>query len=714
MGPLVGIAAQALVATVVTSVASIALSKLTAKSADALDPKRDKARAPTDTKVNVDPLSVLAAEGGPLIGIFGRRRVGGRVVFDAYDSQDRRHLVIVMANATIAAVDGLYINNVPVSIDASGFVTSSPWNSAIRVTFYRGNQTAADPLLKSAFPGWTSKHVGRQTAYARITLFDVDPSPFSQGVPDFTFAVRGHFCYDPRKAGHNVNNPATWSYSENAAIIGANYMISAIGADVRPADVNWTSVAAAAAICDENIDLRFGDATEDRYTCALTWQTDEDHEQVLDRIGAAMGGGVFPIGGKWCVSAAKYEAATGDVWTPDCYTDGGLTFPDTVSAAERPNGVRGTFCSPAHNYEKRDFPAHQDASALALDGGREHWLDLDLTTVTSHTQAQRLARIAYFKARHGIRITVESKFENYDTVANDVIALTDGLAGFSALEFRVIEERADGYDLTFEMQRELSSFYDWTAATDEKLFIAEKPVDGSSGGDTGSGWTAVYDRAPVLTGGAVLYGINGGSTSTFRVSFWEAAISGYRHEVSYEYGNPDLNGYIQAKLSAGYGSGDVTFENNPIAPALRFYQSVRHRVVNTSTNEATPWRYLTPKPAPLGVRVAGTTIDNYSATTSPYFVLPAAKYPAPSNGTGGGVRLTVPHVDSPQAATIEILHSDDNDPAGATVFGSATNTSAGATFNYPRYASQTRYVWARAANGAKKGPVSNVVALTFT
>lgn len=718
MGPLVGIAAQAAATAVFSTVAGFALSKLTDKSADSpLEPSRDKQRAPTDAKFVADPLSILAAEGGPLIGVFGRRRVGGRVVFDGYDANDRRHIVIAIASYPITEIDGLYINNVPVSVDANGWVTSSPWNnSAIRVTYYSGNQATADPLLRQSFAGWTARHVGRLTAYARITLYPVTPSPFSEGVPDFTFAVRGHKCYDPRRSAHNPNNPATWAFSENAAIIAANYLISPLGAggDIRPLEVDWDSVRTAANICDENVNLRFGGATENRYSAAVTWQTDEPHEAVLDRICAAMGGNVYAVGGKWRVRAATYEAATGDAWTPDCYAAGGLVFPDTVSFAERPNGVRGVFCSPAHNYELRDFPAYQDAGALANDNGRENWLDLDLSTVTSHAQAQRLARMAYRRARLGIRATVETKFENYDTVANDVIALTDPLAGFSALEFRVLEERADGFELTFELQRELSFYYEWTAASDEKLFIAEKPIDGSgAGGATGSGWSAVYDTAPLLEAGAALYGTNSGGTSDYKISFWESPLAGYRHEISYNYGNPALVGFIVDDFTRPRGSADFTFINDR-DPASLFLQSVKHRVVKTATNEATPWRYLTPEPNPLSVRVPGATVDNYTATTSPYYVLPAARYPAPSNGSGGGVRLTVPNVDSPRALTIEILHSADNDPAGATVFGSATNTSTGATFNYPRYAGQTRYVWARAANGGTKGPVSNVVALTFT
>lgn len=722
MAPLVALAGQAIVGAVVSTLAGMAISRFTAKSPDAArtaEPRADRDRSPSDTVRAVDPLDVSAAPGGPCIGIFGRRRVGGRILFSATDAANRTHVVIALANARLTAIDGIFIDGVPASLDASGYVTSSPWNNqAIRVRLYRGNQTARDAIVALGFPAWSVQHVGRETAYAAITLYPVTPSPFANGVPDFTFAVRGFACYDPRITTHNINVPSTWTFSDNPAIVSANYLLHVLGAgdDVRPDDIDWESVRVAARICDEQVELKTGDVFEDRYACSVTWLTDEPHESVLDRIGQAMGGGTFAVGGAWRVTAAAYKDPTA-TFTTDTIIGAGLRWSETPPLAERRNGVRGTFSSPAHGYETRDFPHYQDAAALAADGGRESWLDLDLTTVNSHTQAQRLARIALKKARDGFRAAVRTKFEQFDTVADDVIAITDPLAGFNATTFRVLEESQDGFDLEFSLQRELSTFYAWTAATDEKPFIAERPIDDAGGGaSTGSGWTANFSSTPLLDAGGGIYGTPSGGGAFLRINFAEVPVPGYRHEYQYDQNNSAFSATAftgSEVLTSPAGAADLTLATVTAANLATFRYRVRHRTVQISTGLATPWRYLVGSSAISGF-VNITTIDDFTAANTPYYKLPAAGYPSITNGTGGAIRLTVPFVDSTRATTVELMVSATNDPSTATVHAGAGNAVGGTLFTYPRVAGQTRYFWARAANGGIKGPLSNVVAVTFT
>ena len=101
--------------------------------------------------------------------------------------------------------------------------------------------------------------------------------------------------------------------------------------------------------------------------------------------------------------------------------------------------------------EERDFPVYQDTTALALDGNRAEWLDLDLSCVTSHTQAQRLARIAYKRRRYGYQASLNTTFKHFDVTANDVITITDSMAGLSGTTFRVERDTAtvgEDYELS--------------------------------------------------------------------------------------------------------------------------------------------------------------------------------------------------------------------------------------------------------------------------
>jgi hypothetical protein len=446
------------------------------------------------TPSNSELMAQQPDPGGPHPGIFGHRRVGGKVVFSGIVG-GKTYLVIEIAGAPVNAINAVYVNNSPVTI-SGGDVQDSPWksgaNASMNIVTYDGTQTTVDSVMTAAFPGWTADYTGKQIAYARIRIDPtiVAASVYKGGVPDFTFDVSGFKCYDPRDGTQDINTPSTWKFSGNAAIINANYLIHVLGHNLSTSRVDWTSVGTAADICDQAVTLKNG-GTEARYSAAVIWQTNERHETVLDRIGQAHAGGAYFIGKKYLIRSGAWTASSASI-TTDNYASEGISFSDTPPLSQICNGVRGTFTSPLQNYETRDFPAYQDSTALSADGSA-YWLDLQLDAVTSPTQAQRLAKIAYNKARYGYQASVGLQFTCFEITSEDVIDITDSLAGFSATTFRVIEDRLSGdFVCQLTLQYEASTFYDWTAGTDEQDFTTVAAVTGEGGAVGGPGHI-VYD-----------------------------------------------------------------------------------------------------------------------------------------------------------------------------------------------------------------------------
>lgn len=679
MAVLVPLAAQLFVTTVI--------STLVGKAASSLLKKRAREKPPGSAATSTDLLNVTPDPNGPLPGIFGHRRVGGRVLI-SQKSGVKTHIVIVLAGAPVTAIPAVYINNKVATIDGSGFVTNAPWNSSIKVRLYDGTQTTVDADLDAALSGWTADHVGKKIAFAAITLDPtVASSAYAAGIPDFTFDVIGHPCYDPRNGAHVLGTESTYTYSNNAIILAANYKIHVLGEALPTSAVDWASVSAAATICNEAVALKAG-GTEPRYTASLAWNTDERHESVCDRIGAACAGGMFLVSGKYRARVGAWTAPLEDPITPADYGPDGLTIFDQPRADSRVNGVRGVFASPLHNFETRDFPAYQDATALSEDGGKADWLDIDLECVTSATQAQRLARIAYKRARLGADMTLETNARYLDVVDGDTIAVSDTAMGLTAATFRVasVEFNAASMHLKFSCDREDATTFAWTAATDEADFVAYDPL-----------LTDAYD---ISAPGGAWYDRDAGGPISISVKAYASPSSG-------------VDAYDVKEAATVRGTA------TPGAMTVN---------VNTGASGAgaVPVTTIVPKITATGV--SGTAVAfsfppgftysggaNLTEATTPYYILPAAATPILQSSNGGTAKIRVPLVDGLRATDVELFSHTSNASGSATSVSSAANTGTGAVFTVTGTPGTFKWYWAKAKNtaDAKYGPFSRPLLVVF-
>jgi hypothetical protein len=205
--------------------------------------------------------------------IYGEVKAGGTVVFlETSDDNKYLHMVVAVADHEvdnlafwwISPTSTVYrhvnLNDDDVLLfndgtDANGVKRYSTNTSRYknddnekltRFKFYDGTQTVADAdLVAETSAPSTMVLNGIAYIYAR---FQYDVDAFPNGIPAVTALVKGKKLFDPRDD--------TTSYSENPALVVRDYLTSATGLAATAAEIDDTSIIAAANICDETVSAR--------------------------------------------------------------------------------------------------------------------------------------------------------------------------------------------------------------------------------------------------------------------------------------------------------------------------------------------------------------------------------------------------------------------------------------------------------------------------
>ena len=212
--------------------------------------------------------------------------------------------------------------------------------------------STTDVITNSKNP-WTAAHklLGRTSVFLRLHYNDV---VFSGGLPQISFLVQGkNDILDPR------TSPATYSYTENAALCIADYLSNvpfgfkaAYGTEIPTAQL-----VAAANICDEAVPLAAG-GTEPRYACNGKFDLSVGRGQVIQNMLTSCAGRLLYEGGQFTIHPAAWTGST----TINAPALGAMAGPyrwrSKVSMRDLYNGVKGTYLSPANNWQTSDIPAY--------------------------------------------------------------------------------------------------------------------------------------------------------------------------------------------------------------------------------------------------------------------------------------------------------------------------------------------------------------------
>mgnify|MGYP003672518331 CR=1 FL=1 len=413
--------------------------------------------------------------------IYGRARIGGNVVYLESTGSDNKYLYLVLAVAghEIDAYESVWFNDKKVwdgGVYQSGWATvgNSSTSPYVDISFYKGDQTAADSGLVAASTKWTTNHKLLDTAYMVVKLTH-DTDQFAQGLPNISTIVRGKKVLNPS------DNSTAWS--QNPALCIYDYLRDTkYGLSETAANILTASVNTAKGVCDEAITLSAG-GTQPRYTIDGVVDTNNSIKANIETMVGSMAGRLVYSGGKFEVHAGEYIAPS--ITVDESQVIGEITVQTKQSRRNAYNGVKGVFLSEEDNYILADYPA-QISSAYAVQDGDPIYLDMALPYTSNNIRAQRLAKLALFRSRQQEAITIPCNLSALRFKIGDNISVTNTRLGYSGKVFEVV-----GYAMDFNSDGQIvvnvdaietaSSIWDWQAS-DEEVFLGGGEVvlyDGS-------------------------------------------------------------------------------------------------------------------------------------------------------------------------------------------------------------------------------------------
>ncbi len=450
----------------------------------------------------VDRLATVSSTIAPRELVLGRVRKAGTVFYRAStgaNSQDL-YLAIALAGHEIDAIEQIYLNDVPVTLDGAGNVTTAPYSSSatltasgtgslsppgglpasyvagsftsgtygregdieawsyqyttsssnVKITQYLGaaGQTA-DPSLLAAFPSdWAGANVVQGVAYLVVKL-SYSETAFPSGVPAVSAVIRGAKVYDPRTT--------TTGWSQNPALLLRHvYSHPRFGkASVSAAeDARFQAAANACDAATVYTVAGVAQASRALYTASLVAPFGTAPRSVLDDLAQAMGGSWAFAGGEIYLKPGSYSAPVLTL------TDADLAVIQRSGASEtqRPisisvhkeraakfNTVKAKIWDAAQDYKQTSLTPLVGSALLARDGV-ELSQELTFAAISYAPQALHVAGILMRDARDPLIVELPFKLRAYPLELFDTVSLTLSRYGWSAKTFMVLGRQwsADG------------------------------------------------------------------------------------------------------------------------------------------------------------------------------------------------------------------------------------------------------------------------------
>lgn len=391
--------------------------------------------------------------------IYGEVRVGGVHMIPGVSSGTNGeflHMVLAIAAHEIDSYQEHYIDQdvipAPASITGAagdGLVGTGAYALRLWIRGYTGTMSQnVDYILNAAYPSqWASTARGRGFAYIAYK-FAYSKGEIYKSIPVPTAKVRGAKVYDPRldstnggSGSHRYATPSTWAWSSNPALCWANYRMMDYGYDNDPATmIDWTTVAAAADVCDALVADKDG-GTQKRYTCnGLLVNGPEnllDNEQKL--IDSMLGHRTF-VGGKYQIYAGAWETpGTGyTIAKSDWLAIDSIVTVSPQDQSGRFSEVHCFFVDPDRNWQRVECYVRRNATYLADDAGYPAAIEMEQPLCTDESEAQRKAEFILRQSRNGVKLvgSLPPRFQFLKTFKT--VALTFAELGWTSKTFRIV------------------------------------------------------------------------------------------------------------------------------------------------------------------------------------------------------------------------------------------------------------------------------------
>ncbi len=621
---------------------------------------------------------------------YGRVHTGGALSF--YESRGGTlGMVITMGTGRISQIIEHRLNNKPVTVGAGGVLSDPKFRGAIRIITRLGedDQTAVSELT-SIFPEWTTDHRQRGCSLVAMICGPVKQKYFSEVYegnrqPEYTWISEGALCYDPRKdstAGsigpHRLNDPETWEWTDNAALIIADYWASPDGYGAGADNVNWANIASEADICDQTV------TTVDAQTIAR-WRiwgsynlaTDERRTVLQEMLKAC-------DGYCWQDADAKLNLHVGRWIEPTIHlTDDhiiALNGSMGAKATDRVNEVKVIYTDARFDYnEQESAPVVNVAAQEAL--GRPESQRFDIYYAPHHNQASRLGKRLLAKLSDRWNLVVVTNLYGLNLIGERFCRLTCAELDIQAVAFEVSSLRIDFEAGTIEvgLSEVRASDWDFDAELEEGLPPEEPDV-------TSTTPTVPVPENLTLTAVPITLGtVNGVG---IRASWDEPSREGLSFIAEYR---PEAGAWANMAVN----QDDFTALSPVVDSDVEHEARVKAVTISGRESAWTAVQTITPS-APSSL-----------SAPSQFAVAPA---------TTGEATIDWRNPVQPEFDHVKLFHNSTNNLGTASQIGSEQFGALGEvmTYNATGLAAGTRYFWARAYDAADNpspaaGPVTAII-----
>jgi hypothetical protein len=574
------IAVPAFVVTIAVSVAvSVGLSLLSSvlfprSRPQPQQPQQPDIPKPADGKYN------LKQNVPSLTDVLGRVKKGADYVFLEERNGSAYH-IMVSAGHRIHAFVQHYLHDEAISLNGENLIVA-PTHFGGHVGFVFGlGLPVGTPIFIDVFPEiWTADHRGDGLAKVGMVVNTVPQETFQtvfpQGMPVHNAVLEGALVYDPREESHDPDDPETWAFSTNLALLRLAHLTRPSGGKLTLADMYLSDWIVAADVCDEVVTNR-DDEEEPRYHGGLWYRHDADPVEIGRTLDEAAELVLYErADGLIGVHAGAFVAPDIRITELDILE---FTYAANRSAAATVLAVRGRFTDPGQVYNTVDAAIWGDP--YVGDDSTQRTKTIDNAAVQSHNHMQRLQKLAFIRA-NAARVSVTIPY------------LPDSLSRFVAYRrFVKVHYPSRGLDeavlevigrpklslanltISFEGVVVPATLYDFDATTEE-------------GEPGGAGDTVEGEGVPVPEDVLINFGtetLAGGQTSVYAIGSWTHVSDALTYELEYQ-----LADASEPARSVVTRSG----ESSARTAALRDGASYRFRVRTLSNGGASDWTsYIT-------------------------------------------------------------------------------------------------------------------------
>lgn len=349
--------------------------------------------------------------------IYGFARVGGALFFEKVVPPYLYH-GLLLCDRRIAGVIGVYIgaNVIPFAtftpntiLTPSTDLAGAPrYSTHLRMSLGLGTLPAStDVQLAAAFPNLSPNF--RQTGIARV-VFRYDYGTSADDFvatwgniqfPNPNLIVQGVPVYDPRDPTQSRDGEYTWKFSNNAALVQADYLRSGFGGRIRSTRIDWDRVAAAADYDDQQVGCLDGTSLA-RYTIDGVIALDQSPFDIMTAMLSANRGFIHEAGGTvWVASSPPLDPVT---TIHDGILAGTLDFRGAAPKKSVLNRVTIKFIAADREYQQVDGPVLNRTDLQTADGEvLEARVSFPFTR--DYRRAERLQKAILDSSRLGRTIT---------------------------------------------------------------------------------------------------------------------------------------------------------------------------------------------------------------------------------------------------------------------------------------------------------------------